>query len=171
MYLNGYVDGYLNGWFAPLAELPPIDFDTDTPLERTRSVPFPKRTVLVKAVKRTVIVKAAVRLIAAHEDPTKMLKYDPKDPDDRDDFKIDWTSRLAPLNDTVAASVWAIVTDVSEHDDPIEIETSDILSGNLGTRVWLINGDAGKTYQLRNRVTTAGGRILDQTIQVSVKEK
>ncbi|SDC06732.1 hypothetical protein SAMN05216337_1001171 [Bradyrhizobium brasilense] len=37
------------------------------------------------------------------------------------------------------------------------------------TKVWLGGGDAGEIYAVVNRITTAGGRAMDQSVQIRVK--
>lgn len=90
---------------------------------------------------------------------------DPKDPNDVKDYVVDWDRYLAGLEggpDTIATSTWP--------SPPTGINVvSDSFSGNRA-RVWLSGGTAGTTYSLTNRITTTGGRTLDRTIEILVKE-
>lgn len=98
------------------------------------------------------------------------IKYDPKDPDERDDFKLHWSARLAPIDDTIDTSTWAIVTDQTGSSNPLNIFDEDKLNENLSTRLWLEGGVEGTTYAIRNEIVTVGGRTLQQTIYIPVKE-
>lgn len=79
-----------------------------------------------------------------------------KDPDEVLDFVIDWTAALA--GDTIATSVWSRV------DGDVVIGSQS----NTTTRatVWVSGGTHGST--LLNRITTAGGRTMDQSVFLSV---
>lgn len=95
------------------------------------------------------------------------IKYDPKDPDERDDFKLDWTARLAPIDDTIVTSTWAIVTDQTGASSPLNIFDQD--NTTLTTRLWIEGGDEGVTYEILNEILTTGGRTLQQTIYIPCK--
>jgi hypothetical protein len=95
------------------------------------------------------------------------LRWDPKDPNEVLDFDIDWSPRLV-TGDTIAASVWAI-----SGPDGSLTEDSNAFSGTA-TKIWLSGGTVtaqGSYYQLRNRVTTAAGRVMDQTVRLAIREK
>src|SRR5690554_4842069 len=115
---GAWQDNWSGSWQGPTS--PPADKSTDTPLERTRFIP-PKKDPSVVPALRTLQVRPAVRTITSHEDQSKMTKFDPKDPDERDDFKLDWTPRLAPLGDTIETSTWQIVTDMTGDPSPLNI--------------------------------------------------
>lgn len=85
----------------------------------------------------------------------------PKDPNDIDFFELRWSKALK--GDTIAASVWLIPAG-------IESTTDEILQSGTRTRVWLSGGTAGTKYVLTNRVTTAAGRQLDQSVELTVAE-
>jgi hypothetical protein len=97
------------------------------------------------------------------------IKYDPKDPDERDDFKLAWATRLAPFDDTVDTSSWTIVTDQTGSANPLNIFDEDVLDAALSTRLWLEGGVEGTTYEILNEIVTLGGRTLQQTIYIPVK--
>jgi hypothetical protein len=109
------------------------------------------------------------------------LKFPDKDPDNREDFKLHWTNRLASNDpaDTISTSEWLIVTsltdatplDQSASTNPLNIYADDIFNSGKSTRVWLEGGVAGQSYFLRNRVVTVGARQLDRTVVVKVKEQ
>lgn len=83
-----------------------------------------------------------------------------KDPDERLDYTIDWTARLD--GDTIQSSVWVIPSGLSNYDDSFT---------NISATVWLTGGIAGQEYEVTNRVTTAAGRIMDQTVRLPVRAK
>jgi hypothetical protein len=89
-----------------------------------------------------------------------MLRWQkPKDPDDIDYFEIKWSKALK--GDTISVSVWIVPSGVVQ-------TTSEVLQGGTRTRVWLSGGTAGQKYVLTNRVTTAAGRQLDQSVELTV---
>ncbi len=94
------------------------------------------------------------------------LQWDPKDPDEVLDFDIDWSTRL-DTGDTIATSAWAVVG-----PDALLIIDSNSFSAS-GTKVWLSGGTLTPNgyYTLRNRVTTAGGRRMDQSVRLKIREK
>ncbi len=92
-----------------------------------------------------------------------------KDPDDVLDYQLNWAERVASLigGDTINGSTWSIITAATT--PPLAIDTDSFT--NTTTRVWFSGGKAGTTYSLRNIVTTLGGRTIDQTVRVKVKER
>jgi len=124
-----------------------------------------------------------------------MLVWSPKDPDDVDDRDHDWTMRLYD-EDELAQYNDAIAADPSKADDvpstvviPSDtISTSSfILPSQVGSanplvadstsnsttrsKIWLSGGVDGERYEIVNRIVTAGGRELDQTIRLKVKTR
>ena len=91
-----------------------------------------------------------------------------KDPNERSDYEIWWEAEMSALgNDTITASEWSV-------DD------ANLLIGSGGfapsftdttTKVWLTAGLVGITYNVTNQITTAGGRILRQTVRLKVQAK
>lgn len=88
------------------------------------------------------------------------LKWPYKDPDEVLDYEIDWTSRLG--GDTIVTSTWTVPTGVTKN--------SDTFTGST-TIVWLSGGTEPKTYGILNRITTAGGRTMDQTVDLTIRAK
>jgi hypothetical protein len=89
-----------------------------------------------------------------------LVEAPPKDPDANLDYTIDWTQWLG--TDTIAASLW-------------EVSSTDLIIGNdsktnTATTVWLSGGLAGQVYKVTNRITTAEGRIQDQSFRLNVKD-
>lgn len=86
------------------------------------------------------------------------------------DYTIDWGLQLAADADTIASSEW-----VAESGTPTIGDGSNgapapsFASGK--TSVWLVGGTAGDVYLLSNRITTAGLRTLERSVQITVVDK
>jgi len=87
-----------------------------------------------------------------------------KDPDAKLDYSKDWASWLA--GDTIATSDWTITG-----PDNSLIKSVSPAPSNSTTKatVWLEGGTDGAVYTVRNRITTAAGRIEDATILIRIK--
>jgi hypothetical protein len=95
-----------------------------------------------------------------------------KDPDEIFDFDIDWTQRRfseeeqAPFNagrdvdpdDAIATSVFSLPAGW-----PVAISSSYT---GTATKVWLSGGAEYQTYLIQNRITTVGGRTMDQAVKL-----
>lgn len=90
------------------------------------------------------------------------LSFDPKDPDEVLDYKLDWTERLA--GDTIVSSIWQM-----SPADGLVIDRHSFTVTE--TVVWLSEGTLGATYELLNRIQTDGGRTFDQTVKLKVRAK
>ncbi len=88
------------------------------------------------------------------------LSWPFKDPDEVLDYEIDWSARL--LTDTIVTSTWVVPTGIVE--DSTENTTTT-------TTIWLSGGTLGDVYEVLNRVVTAGGRTMDQSVKLKVKSK
>lgn len=84
-----------------------------------------------------------------------------KDPDDILDYSIDWTRELD--GDTISTSVWVVPSGLTDQNTSSASSTK--------TTVWLSGGTDGTSYNVRNRITTAAGRTLDQTVTLNVKAR
>jgi len=97
-----------------------------------------------------------------------MKSWPVKDPDDVLDYLIDWYGTAespGPLlsdSDTVTASAWTVPAGITKDSDSFTTTT---------TTIWLSGGTAGETYILTNHITTAGGRQMDQSVKLKVKDK
>lgn len=90
-----------------------------------------------------------------------MLNWPEKDPDEVLDYVIDWSARLA--GDTITGSTWIV---------PVEGITKDSDTNSpTTTTIWLSGGSVGQAYTFTNRVTTLGGRTMDQSARIKIKEK
>jgi hypothetical protein len=83
-----------------------------------------------------------------------------KDPNDVRDFTIDWSGALVG-SDTITTSTWSAESGVT-------VVTST--KTNTTTTVWLSGGTDGEGYSVTNRIVTVGGRTLDQSLYVIVRE-
>lgn len=88
------------------------------------------------------------------------LTWPVKDPDERLDYVIDWSKRLG--SDTIITSTWIL---------PSGINTDLNTFTNKATTIWLTGGTVGQTYAITNRITTAGTRIMDQTVNLTIRVK
>lgn len=88
------------------------------------------------------------------------LKWDPKDPDEVLDYQIDWSGRLK--DDTIQTSIWIVPPDITKNSDTHTDTTSTI---------WLSGGTEGLRLSITCRITTAGGRTMDQSVQLQIKAK
>lgn len=88
------------------------------------------------------------------------LTWPNKDPDEVLDYQIDWLPRL--IDDTIASSSWTV---------PVGL--TNVSSSFTDTRalVWLSGGTIGESYSILNRIVTAAGRTMDQTVTLTVAAK
>lgn len=94
------------------------------------------------------------------------MKWFPdKDPDEVLDYQIDWSAALDE-GDEIATSAWSIATD----PDTMLVIDSDTLAAST-TTVWLSAGTIGKRYVLLNRITTVGGRTMDQSVSIKIRAR
>jgi hypothetical protein len=87
---------------------------------------------------------------------------EPKDPDEVLDYAVPWAPRLDP-GDTIVTSTWPVVPDGI-------VKESDSHTDTVAT-IWLSGGTISTKYTLTNRIVTAGGRTMDQSLRVSIKAK
>lgn len=100
----------------------------------------------------------------------------PKDPDEVKDYGLVWD--IEP--DAIASSTWSVVgpddalvidDDSFANDATVEVRGETLTDQKL-TTVWFgATGTPGVTYRLLNRITTTGGRTLDQTVKLVVEPK
>ena len=89
------------------------------------------------------------------------LSWPTKDPDEVLDYTIDWLPRLGD-DDTIALSVWTV---------PGGLAQTNSTNTDTETVVWLSGGTIGTTYSVQNRITTVGGRTMDQTVTITIATK
>lgn len=88
-----------------------------------------------------------------------------KFPSENRTFSIDWTNRLANVNDgsadTIATSSWEVASGINN--------VADNVSGNIAI-IRVSGGTGGTTYTLENTITlTTSGYTLVDFIRVTVK--
>ena len=83
-----------------------------------------------------------------------------KDPQAILDYTVNWETWLD--GDTISASSWTVPTGLTEDSDS---------NGDSTATVWLSSGTVGKTYEIVNHITTAGGREEDKTLVIICKQK
>lgn len=85
-----------------------------------------------------------------------------KDPDEIVDYDLSWEAQMTADSDTITSSIWIIPDGITKDAD---------YSTTTRTKVWLSGGTAGEQYTLVNRVVTEGGRTLDQSVKLKVRER
>lgn len=86
--------------------------------------------------------------------------WPPKDPDEVLDYQIDWTARLD--GDTIDTSDWIM---------PNSITKDSATFSDTASTIWISGGLLGSSVVLTNRITTAGGRTMDQSVKLQIKSK
>ena len=83
-----------------------------------------------------------------------------KDPDAVLDYGVDWFRWLD--GDTISTSSWSVSAGL----------TAGTTSHSNGiATIFLSGGTDGTDYTVRNRVVTAGGRTVDRTFAIQVREQ
>lgn len=77
------------------------------------------------------------------------------------DFSIDWATNIP--TDTIATSTWTLT--------PAGMTAATPSVVGKVTTIWLSGGTTGTTYAVVNRIVTAGGRTIERTIHVRVKDQ
>ena len=96
-----------------------------------------------------------------------MLVWPRKTPDELLDYTCDWASELAE-SETIATSVWMLLDSPGTAPD-LRITNETLNPTNA--IVWLADGVPKKKYHLTNKITTSGGRTIEQTIWLRVIER
>lgn len=89
------------------------------------------------------------------------LTWPNKDPDEVLDYTLVWAERLGI--DTILTSDWP--------DSPDGITIDSDAFDDTTTTLWLSGGTDGITYVFVNRIVTAAGRTMDQSVKVKVKTR
>lgn len=82
-----------------------------------------------------------------------------QDPNATLDYIIDWTAWLN--GDTISTSNWAMHPDLT---------ATNASNTTTSATVFISGGTAGKTYKVRNRITTANGRGDDETFDLLIRD-
>lgn len=83
-----------------------------------------------------------------------------KDPDETLDYRILWSARLA--SDTIASSAWTVPSGLTNEEDGNTTTT---------TTITLSGGTLAADYPITNRITTAGGLVMDQTLIIKIRSR
>lgn len=92
----------------------------------------------------------------------------PKDPDEVIDYAVNFFDRWVS-GDAIDSVAWTIPSPLTNEDQPAP--TVDLAAGQVICPVFVGGGVHGKNYELRCRVVTTGGRTLDQTITLEVRNR
>jgi hypothetical protein len=94
------------------------------------------------------------------------LAWPDKDPDEVLDYGHKWLNRLTVegVVDTISTSIWIL---------PFGIVQGPIAPSISGTNtiLWLQGGTLGTKYTITNRITTSGGRTMDQSFTLKIGTK
>lgn len=89
---------------------------------------------------------------------------EPKDPNDKVDYAVNWSRYLTRVGDTIQTSTWPVIT-------PAGLDVLATTHDGMRAVIKIDGGIAGTEYRLTNRiVTTPGARQRDRTITIRVKE-
>lgn len=97
------------------------------------------------------------------------LEWPQHDPDEILDYFVDWTFFLE--GDIIAGSEFALVVVTDVNNDLVDDSTLTIVRSAFTDHfagVWITGGTLGTRGTVRNRVTTAGGRTIEQTVMLPV---
>lgn len=83
-----------------------------------------------------------------------------KDPDSTEDFAFNWVADLD--GDTISTSTFTLP------DGLTEVSSTN---SAYATQIYVSGGEECRTYRVVNRIVTAGGRTLDKTIRLYVRER
>jgi hypothetical protein len=89
------------------------------------------------------------------------LNWPSKGPNELLDYQINWSQALG--TDTITLSTWTI-------SDPALTNDHDSYAAQ-STTIWLAAGTLNQTYAVTNAITTAAGRIFDQTVNIKIAAK
>lgn len=85
-----------------------------------------------------------------------------KDPNATLDYTFDWSAYLAGIVDTIASVTWILTTGITKVSQQ---------NTNTTATCFISGGTTGNTETLTCRITTAGGRIDDRSIQIKIVDK
>lgn len=86
------------------------------------------------------------------------LNWPQKKTGERLDYTLNWAKALG--TDVVSTSTWTISDSGLTTDANAHTPTT--------TTIWLIGGTANQTYTVTNTMTTAGGRIFVQAVNIKI---
>jgi len=83
-----------------------------------------------------------------------------KDPNAVLDYQVRWNTWLGA--DTISTSTWVVPSGITKESDT---------NTTTSATIWLSGGTVGDSYNLVNRIITAGGRTEDRTITIQIEER
>lgn len=83
-----------------------------------------------------------------------------KDPDATLDYSVDWEVWLA--GDTIATSQWTV---------PAGLTKASESNTTTKATAWISGGTVGQVYSIKNSILTVGGRVNNQSLEITVVEK
>ncbi len=103
---------------------------------------------------------AIIKKWVTHEDGTRIPQW-VKDPQDVEDYTLDWSLRLADGDFIVSVS----------HVLPASLQLISENYTETITTVWIAGGLEGATYPVTAHVTTDKGRQHDRTFNLVMRQK
>ena len=136
---------------VPLPGLPRVSTASE---DRVARCPTEVRTVVLSRGPRRVVV-----MPQPESSMSSFLQWPDKGPDETLDYAIDWSLRLPADDQTISDSTWTVPAGITKTNQ-----------GVIGTEsiAWLSGGTSGTTYQVKNVITTAGGRTLEAFVTIKV---
>lgn len=93
-----------------------------------------------------------------------------KDPAEIIDFSFDWDDDWLVTNETIDTSSWAITPQSgASPEDDLEINGTPTKTTTT-TTAFVRGGVAGRTYHLKNTITTSEGRTGERTVVIRVAQ-
>ena len=86
-----------------------------------------------------------------------------KDPADRLDYTIDYSTQLRRETDTIAGSTWTVPAGLTFNPAEASFSTT-------AATAWISGGTAGTDYIVTNRITTTEGRVYERSFTLRVKD-
>ena len=98
--------------------------------------------------------------------PIAALRWPDKDPADVLDYGLDWSDQLALVTpaDTISSATWTVPAGLTAG--------AQFVMGGVAT-TWLSGGTAGAAgtdYTITCHIVTTGGRTLERSVKLLVKE-
>ena len=95
--------------------------------------------------------------------PIAVERWPDKDPADVLDYGLDWSDQLALKSpaDTISSATWVVPAGLIAG-------AQSVVGGVAAT--WLSGGTAGTDYTITCRIVTTGGRTLERSVKLHVKE-
>lgn len=98
--------------------------------------------------------------------PIAALRWPDKDPADVLDYGLDWSDQLGLVSpaDTISSATWTVPAGLTAG--------AQFVVGGVAV-IWLSGGTAGASgtdYTITCRIVTAGGRTLERSVKLLVKE-